>query len=87
MIALYEDVIEAHRQDESYDPRLDLQAVALYLQALASTRAEALQSLHPMRALLQKLYRSSRRLPGLRGLMRLPAVERAAHMARRNFRD
>ena len=86
MIALYEDVIEAHRQDGSYDPRLDLQAVALYLQALAATRAEALQFLHPMRALLQRLYRASRRLPGLRGLMRLPAVERAARIARRNFR-
>lgn len=27
MIALYKDVIEAHRQDSAYDPRLDLQAV------------------------------------------------------------
>jgi hypothetical protein len=27
MIALYKDVIEAHRQDGAYDPRLDLQAV------------------------------------------------------------
>jgi hypothetical protein len=26
MIALYKDVIEAHRQDGAYDPRLDLQA-------------------------------------------------------------
>jgi hypothetical protein len=27
VIALYKDVIEAHRQDGAYDPRLDLQAV------------------------------------------------------------
>jgi hypothetical protein len=87
MIALYKDVIEAHRQDGAYDPRLDLQAVALYLQALASTRSEALRSLCLTCALLRRIHRSSRWLPGLRGLMRLPAVERVVHAAHWNFRS
>jgi len=87
MIALYKDVIEAHRQDGAYDPRLDLQAVALYLQALASTRSEALRSLCLTCALLRRIHRSSRWLPGLRGLMRLPAVERVVHAAHWNFKS
>ena len=87
MIALYKDVIEAHRQDGAYDPRLDLQAVALYLQALASTRSEALRSLCLTCALLRRSQRSSRWLRGLRGLMRLPAVERVVHAAHWNFKS
>jgi hypothetical protein len=87
MVALYKDVIEAHRQDGAYDPRLDLQAVALYLQALASTRSEALRSLCLTWALLRRIHRSSRWLPGLRGLMRLPAVERVVHAAHWNFKS
>jgi hypothetical protein len=87
MIALYKDVIEAHRQDGAYDPRLDLQAVALYLQALASTRSEALRSLCLTCALLRRIQRSSRWLRGLRGLMRLPAVERVVHAAHWNFKS
>jgi hypothetical protein len=87
MIALYKDVIEAHRQDGAYDPRLDLQAVALYLQALASTRSEALRSLCLTCALLRRIQRSSRWLRGLRGLMRLPADERVVHAAHWNFKS
>jgi hypothetical protein len=87
MIALYKDVIEAHRQDGAYDPRLDLQAVALYLQALASTRSEVLRSLCLTCALLRRIQRSSRWLRGLRGLMRLPAVERVVHAAHWNFKS
>src|SRR4029453_11441029 len=87
MIALYKDIIEAHRQDGAYNPRLDLQVVALYLQALASTRAGARAPLVPPRALPRRIHRSSGWLHGLRGLMRLSTLKRLVHLVRWNFKS
>jgi hypothetical protein len=86
MIVLYEEVIEANRQDGSDDPRLNLQAAALYLEALASTQAEALASQHAVHTLMRRLHRSSRWLPGMRGLVRLSTADQLAQAAGWKFR-
>ena len=87
MIALYDEVIETYRRDGGTDPRLDLQATALYLAALDRGQLEALASPRPTHALIRRLYRASRWLPGLRKLVRRPAVERLIHATRWRFRS
>jgi hypothetical protein len=82
MIELYEEVIEAYRQEGSHDLRLDLQAAALYLEALASSQAQALASQGPARMLMRTLYRAGHWVPGLRTLVRLPVVERLVQTVR-----
>jgi Glycosyltransferase Family 4 len=86
MIELYEEVIEAYRRDGGNDLRLDLQAAAAYLETLASHRSVPLGYEHPSRALLRTIYRTSRRLPGLRMLVRFPAVEHLVQATRWKFR-
>jgi hypothetical protein len=69
------------------DPRLDLQAAALYLEALASTQAEVLASQHAVHTLMRRLHRSSRWLPGMRGLVRLSTADQLAQAAGWQFRS